>query len=500
MLPKPRTNSDDFVQISVTTLSGHEVFIDVQLAWTGLQLLDEVDARHLLEDSSSSSRSSPSSLRLLIGELEVHPFMTLAEAGVVEGSTLTALRSRLNAAVVACSTNGTATLWNVATGVPLQTFSCDSLPFKVALAPDGTFLLTHGGSGAQVWSVASGRCVKRIPAEDMRSVAISPDSRWFLTASELPLTLWSICSEESREFDVTGAEESSSIADDDPWHSADSDSTMDSHDLRAYSSSGHVVKQKKASMLSSAVFSKDGATVIASDASDPSSGHASLWCCKGLTRIRSFETSKPISLVHASPANDSFTALGEQELCIFNVSSGQLRFKLLGCQLAEYCNDGSRLLVLHSDRTGGLYDAYTGERLLCWQDIVRTATWSPDAKTIAAAVTTRICLWSSSTGEVAQTVKCAEDRLRQLLFAADGSTLVAQTGFGGALLSWPTSPFVEGAAAHRLAENVVCMAVGWTTLGAPVDSPALGASAKQQTTATATAAAPAATSADGGRA
>ncbi|MBZ0278326.1 MAG: TIR domain-containing protein [Anaerolineae bacterium] len=100
------------------------------------------------------------------------------------------------------SKDGTARLWDVASGAEVRQFvGHTGLVFRVAFSPDGRYILTGSADGtARLWETNSGAEVRRFVGHtgSVRSVAFSPYGRYILTGSENNVAqLWNV---------VTGAQ------------------------------------------------------------------------------------------------------------------------------------------------------------------------------------------------------------------------------------------------------------------------------------------------------
>jgi roadblock/LC7 domain-containing protein len=84
------------------------------------------------------------------------------------------------------SNDGTARVWEVASGQEHTRVTHDNAVWRVVFSPDGRLLATAGNDGtARVWEVASGQEHTRVTHDNaMREVAFSPDGRLLATAGD----------------------------------------------------------------------------------------------------------------------------------------------------------------------------------------------------------------------------------------------------------------------------------------------------------------------------
>jgi WD40 repeat protein len=90
--------------------------------------------------------------------------------------------------LVTSSFDGSARLWDVATGKEVRRFlGHQGEAFGAAFSPDGRYVATSGADGtARLWEVATGLEVRRFAGHTglVRNVVFSPDGKYILTASD----------------------------------------------------------------------------------------------------------------------------------------------------------------------------------------------------------------------------------------------------------------------------------------------------------------------------
>ena len=97
------------------------------------------------------------------------------------------------------SLDGTARLWEVASGVPIRTLTGHThYVHEVAFSPDGTLLATASADGtARLWELASGNCLRTLTGhmKSVHEVAFCPDGTLLATASaDKTARLWGVAS------------------------------------------------------------------------------------------------------------------------------------------------------------------------------------------------------------------------------------------------------------------------------------------------------------------
>jgi len=89
--------------------------------------------------------------------------------------------------ILTVSSDGTARIWNVATGKEIQRFEVPKGSVSsLALSPDGRqILIASSDNTARIWEIATGKEIYRfeVPKGSVSSLAFSPDGRQILTAS-----------------------------------------------------------------------------------------------------------------------------------------------------------------------------------------------------------------------------------------------------------------------------------------------------------------------------
>jgi hypothetical protein len=91
------------------------------------------------------------------------------------------------------SADGTARLWDVATGTELHSLQHAGPVTEVAFAPDGTILATASARTAQLWDVATGTELRSLHHKDrVTGVAFAPDGTILATASARTAQLWDV--------------------------------------------------------------------------------------------------------------------------------------------------------------------------------------------------------------------------------------------------------------------------------------------------------------------
>jgi WD40 repeat protein len=94
--------------------------------------------------------------------------------------------------VASGSTDNTARVWEVATGKEVARMTHDSSVPHLAFSPDGKYVISGSyDRTARVWEAATGKEVARMTHDDnVNSVAFSPDGKYVASGSEKTARIW----------------------------------------------------------------------------------------------------------------------------------------------------------------------------------------------------------------------------------------------------------------------------------------------------------------------
>ena len=136
------------------------------------------------------------SLSLILGhrKLDVDN-LSLAEAGIEEGTTVIVVKHQLPA-VLTASRDGTAKIWNASTGECTQTLCGHSGTVNSAVfSHDGSSVLTASEDAtAKIWNASTGECTRTLSGHSgaVMSAVFSGDGSSVLTAShDRTAKIWS---------------------------------------------------------------------------------------------------------------------------------------------------------------------------------------------------------------------------------------------------------------------------------------------------------------------
>jgi len=341
--------------------------------------------------------------------------------------------------------DGTARLWDIASGQSLLVISGHTNEIFIAFSPDGKRLATAGYDGlVKVWDVSPGASVEQPlllinHEQPARSLAFSPDGSRLAAASQ------------------DGAAR--------VWHAASGKKLL--------------VLVGHAGMIDDVTFSPDGARLVTSSEDktvkmwDLSPGREWLTVdgglpifspdgkrlatdLNGITLWDSVSGQALVTLpIHQDPfiANAAYspdgtrlaTASWDGTAKVWDTSSGQELFTLTGhtnrVWEVNFSPDGTRLVTASEDGTAKVWDAASGRELFTLSghtEMLQGIAYSPDGKLIATASwddTAKV--WDATTGRELFTLDAGAD-LTDIAFSPDG-TRVAASGNNATATVWAIS-------------------------------------------------------------
>jgi WD40 repeat protein len=301
--------------------------------------------------------------------------------------------------IVAAVYDGTARIWDVATGRQVQVMSGHTAPvFSAAFSPDGKQVVTAGQDfTARVWDAATGHQLLLLAGHTNRVVwaRFSPDGRKILTTSrDGSIRIWDAST--GREFEVLD------------------------------SGTGWV---------SAAVFSPDG-KLIAATGDD---GNARIWDVAARRPIRLMQghTGRISGIAFSPDGKRIVTAADDSTARVWEVATGRQLFILTGhterLLSAEFSPDGNLISTSSSDRTVRIWDAATTRELHRFRghtDWIHSAAFSPDSKRIVTSSADRsIRVWDvdpSAAGLISMPKDPAEV-INNPSFSPDGKRIASAT-------------------------------------------------------------------------
>jgi WD40 repeat protein len=249
------------------------------------------------------------------------------------------------------SSDGTARLWDLATGETVHIFEGHSGEvFEVKFSPDGKTLLVGSAQAAHLWDVASRQLLQVFTEiKSGGSVAFSPDGKYIVTASfdDKNARLWDVATGRS---------------------------------LHTLVCNGPVIR---------VAYSTDGKYIL----TGTTNSTAQLWDPTTGKQVRDFVISSGIEALTFSPDSTSITfGTSKGTAQIWSISTGEFVREFSGHEGLvlgiKFSADGRFLLTGSGDRTARLWDIATGQTIYVFGghgNTVQDVAFSLDGKLIATA-------------------------------------------------------------------------------------------------------------------
>jgi uncharacterized delta-60 repeat protein len=290
--------------------------------------------------------------------------------------------------VVSGSIDGTARVWEAASGREVARLPHDDWVTAVAFSPDGRFVVSGSIDGtARVWEAASGREVARLTYDgDVSAVAFSPDGRYVVSGSE----------------DTTAR----------VWEAA---------------SGREVARLTHGDRVFDVAFSPDGQYVV----SGSIDGTARVWEAASGREVARMTHDRSVTAVAFSP-DGQYVVSGSSDRTawVWEVTSGR--------EVARLPHDGSVLAVAFSpdgryvvsgsdDNTARVWEAASGREVarLTHDDWVSAVAFSPDGRyMVSGSRDGTAWVWEVTSGrEVARLPH--DDWVSAVAFSPDGRYVVS---------------------------------------------------------------------------
>ena len=332
--------------------------------------------------------------------------------------------------VATASWDNTARLWEPATGRVLQVLTGHSgLVTSVTFSSDGRTVATGSRDGtARLWDVATGRKLLVLEHEYVvTSVVFSPDGRIVATSSseDNGTYLWDTATGQALQtlrqpygaYSVAFSPDGYTIV------TGSWDGTVRLwEEARAWEPR---VLEGHSQTVGSVAFSPDG-RVVATGSQD---GTAKLWDVSTGRELQLLQhASGTVTSVAFSPDGRSVvTGSWDNTARLWDVATGQ-ELRMLGghshlIYSVTFSPDGRTFATGSSGNTARLWDTVTGRELLVvgHPHRVHSIAFSPDGRTVATgAANGTAYLWKSSTGQVLQVLTGHSDMINSVAFSPDG--------------------------------------------------------------------------------
>ncbi|HUS65221.1 MAG TPA: protein kinase [Kofleriaceae bacterium] len=326
------------------------------------------------------------------------------------------------ARIATASYDGTARVWDAATGAPQVTLQHEGPVLRVEWSPDGARLATAGQDGASLWDAATGARVVHVPmALGARAAVLSPDgARLAVVSTSDGVQVW----------DVRAARLVMTLRPD--------------------------AAEPTLSYGSIAAFSPDGAHLAVGDAV----GQVVLWDRAGRRVATLGSEREQVTFIRFSPDGKRLAVARRGHTAeIWNLSTGTESLRLRHDDVINaiwFSPDGRRLLTASNDRTAVVWDAATGLATvdLAHAAAVSQAAWNNDGTAIATACEDGTAhLWDAATGRRLAARFGHQGPVKDVVFSPAGDRM-ATSSIDGSAFVWSTAPTI-GVAALRGHEGTI---------------------------------------------
>jgi len=350
-------------------------------------------------------------------------------------SLVTAAYSPDGRRIATASQDGTAKIWDAATGeelITLGTVDESNAVNLLAYSPDGTRIVTgHDDHTAKVWDAATGSVTLTLSGHEdyVNSVAYSPDGAHIATTSgDNTLKMWDAVTGEEL---YTLSESLNSVAfspDGKRFATAGWDNTARIWDVatgrQSVEFSGHT------NAVSKVAFSPDG-TRLATVSDDNT---ARVWdAITGAQQLLLNLPASGLGVAFSPDGNQLATSGFNGAAALWDATSGKELLTLLGHSSAIYdvsfSPDGTRLATAGRDNTAKVWDITPSRESLAFlaadlPGIVSSLAYSPDGTQLATANNDQGRIWDAATSRLLVTLLGHSSDTNRVVFSSDGTRLV----------------------------------------------------------------------------
>ncbi len=340
-------------------------------------------------------------------------------------------------------------VWSVETGLEVGTFQAEPMPFtSIAATPDGAHLVTAAMDGLLVWSLSTGRPIRRLRGhEEVDAVAVSADSRLALTGSrDGTAKLWSLESGKSLHTYRPPAPPAGidwvhavGFSQDGRYVAVGSANgafvwSVDGHELVA-----SIGQQSGLGMpmfdVRSVAFTPDGQSLMTGGARSMGNGVAQVWSIETGRELATFGDPHGGFMTfefnaRLSPDGRHIVTAGGRTAVVWSVTGRRQPLPLRGYALSavtvEFSPDGQNVLVGGADEPR-VWSMETGSELRRFptgQEQFGLAKFSADGRVVFSQFDQSLTAWSVDTGERLRTYTHPPDHFGQWAVSPRGVWLL----------------------------------------------------------------------------
>jgi WD40 repeat protein/transcriptional regulator with XRE-family HTH domain len=365
--------------------------------------------------------------------------------------------------IATASADGTAKIWDAATGKELLsvegssygTGSEDGFVWYAALSPDGKLLATAGGDDiARIWDATTGEELLTLSGhqDDVFHIEFSPDGKRLVTVSpDGTAKVWDALTGEelltinqgdgARPYWVTFSPDGSRIA---VANTADTSQGWASI-WDAATGEMLLTLPRHNAYFDSVAFSPDGTHIVTTS----DDGALRIWDVNNGKELLTLygQTANVANAAYSPDGTRIATAIGNNQVKVLEAATGRELFILAGhtrgVRTVGFSPDGARIVTASDDGTARIWNISPSRELLTMVNgsaiahpIGSSLAYSPDGTRLAVAYSDPIAkVWDVTTGKLLLSLAGHTDAVNHIAYSLDG-TRIATAARDGTAKIW----------------------------------------------------------------